>query len=185
MKVSEFVNEYKNGKINDLREALDIRDYVPFGEKYELCASVLNVCNDTDEKTGVVTIDSINRQITFTITVISTYTNLEFSLDESAEISSIDEYDMLEQNGLISAIIDLFDKEYTKCEDMLNTMQNDLLENSNTLHNIVGNISKQLLDILEPLGDILKDKIGLLNFDLSQDNIDKFAKIFEGLNNQP
>ena len=86
MKVSEFVNEYKNGKINDLRETLDIRDYVPFGEKYELCASVLNACNDTDEKTGVVTIDSINRQITFIITVVSAYTNLEFSLDDNTEI---------------------------------------------------------------------------------------------------
>ena len=49
-------------------------------------------------------------------------------------------------------------------------------------HNLVGNMAKQLLSILEPLGDFLKEKIGSFNLDLSQDNIDKFAKIFEGMN---
>ena len=88
---------------------------------------------------------------------------------------------MLCKNKLIKPIIELFADEYSECEDMLTIMQNDLLANSNTLHNLAGNMAKQLLEILEPLGDILKDKIGSFNLDLSQDNIDKFAKIFEEL----
>ena len=49
----------------------------------------------------------------------------------------------------------------------------------------MGFFKKQLLDIIEPLGDIIKEKVSSFNLDLNQDNIDKFAKIFEGLNNQP
>jgi hypothetical protein len=182
MKILEFINNYNEGKIEKLKEALEIKDYVPFAEKYELCASVLDACNDKDERTGMVTIDSINRQITFAITILSAYTNLEFSLDENAEISSIDEYDMLCKNKVLKPIIELFNDEYVECEEMLMIMQNDLIANSNTLQNIIGNVAKQLLNMVEPLGDVLKDKLGSFDLDLSQDNIDKFAKIFEGLN---
>ena len=185
MTIKEFITSYNEGKIKNLKETLEVKDYIPFAEKYEICASVLDACNDIDKKTGIVKIDSINRQITFIITMISAYTNLEFSLDENAEITSIDEYDMLEQNNLITPIVNLLDKEYAKCEEMLNTMQNDLLANNNTFHNLAGNMAKQLLDIIEPLGDIIKEKVSSFNLDLNQDNIDKFAKIFEGLNNQP
>ena len=114
MTIKEFIEKYNNGDINNLGEALEVKDYIPYSEKYELCASVLDACNDIDEKTGMVKIDSINREITFIITVISTYTNLEFSLDENAEIGSIDEYDMLCKNKLIKPIIELFAENYPK-----------------------------------------------------------------------
>ena len=181
MKIVEFIKNYNEGKIENLRETLGVKNYLPFAEKYELCASVLDVCNDIDEKTGVVTIDSINRQITFVITMLSAYTNLEFSVNEDAEIDSIAEYDMLCENGLLNTIIELFIDEYSKCDEMLMTMQNDLIANHNTLHNLVGNLAKQLLGIVEPLGNALKDKLDSFNLDLSQDNIDKYAKIFEAM----
>lgn len=181
MKINELIINYNEGKIENLKKALEVKDYLPFAEKYELCASVLDSCNDRDEKTGLVTVDSINRQITFTITVISAYTNLEFSLDEDAEISSIDEYDMLCKNKLLTPIVESLGDEYVHCEDMLTTMQNDLIANNNTLHNLAGNLAKQLLGVVEPLGSVLKTKLDSFNLDLSQDNIDKYAKIFEGL----
>ena len=181
MKINEFITNYNEGKIENLKEVLEVKNYLPFAEKYELCASVLDACNDIDERTGVVVIDSINRQVTFAITVLSAYTNFEFSTDENAEISSIDEYDMLCEHKLLKSIIELFADEYDECEKMLMTMQADLIANSNTLNNIVSNVAKQLLDIVEPLGNVLKEKINGFNLDLSQDNIDKYAKIFEAM----
>ena len=50
MKVTEFIKNYNEGKIEDLKEALEAKDYIPFSEKYELCASVLDACNDIDKK---------------------------------------------------------------------------------------------------------------------------------------
>ena len=48
MKVTEFVKNYNEGKVENLKESLEVKDYVPFGEKYEICASVLDACNDID-----------------------------------------------------------------------------------------------------------------------------------------
>ena len=182
MKINEFIKNYNEGKIENLKEALEVKHYLPFAEKYDLCASVLETCNDIDEKTGVVTIDSVNRQMTFVTTVLAAYTNFEFSTDENAEISSTNEYDMLCESKLLNPIIELFTDEYNECEKMLITMQEDLIANSNTLHNIVNNVVKRVLNIIEPLGNTLNEKVSGFNLDLSQDNIDKYVKIFEAMN---
>lgn len=179
MTIKNFVEQYKNGEIENLRDALAIRDFAPFAEKYDLCSSVLAECNTVDDKTGVVTVDSVMRHVVFTITILSLYTNLEFSSDENGEITSIDEYDMLCKSKLLKPIISEFADEYVECEQMLNTMQNDLVANSNTTHHIIGSIAKQLLNVVEPLGGMLQDKINAFNLDLSQDNIDKYIQLFE------
>ena len=58
MKISAFIKNYNEGTIENLATALEVKSYLPFAEKYELCASVLDACNDVDGKTGVVTVDS-------------------------------------------------------------------------------------------------------------------------------
>ena len=177
MTIQEFINLYKEGKATDLKKILEVKSYIPFTQKYELCSSVLDACNDIDIKTGLVSVDSVNRDVTFTIKVISMYTNLEFSPDGNKDVNSINEYDMLCENKLLKPILNLFDEEYVECEEMLITMQNDLITNNNTLHNVLGNGMKYFLSI----ADVLKKKVDGLNLDLSQDNIDKYAKLFEAL----
>ena len=177
MKVQEFVELYKEGKIELSKDVLEVKDYIPFSQKYELCSSVLDTCNDIDVKTGLVSVDSVNRNVTFIVKMISMYTNIEFSPDGNLDVSSIDEYDMLCENKLLKPIIGLFAEEYVECEEMLMTMQNDLITNNNTLHNVLGNGMKYFLGI----ADVLKKKIDTLNLDLNQDNIDNYAKLFEAL----
>lgn len=181
MTIKAFIEQYNNGEIKDLKTALEVKDYVPFADKYDLCASVLSECNTIDEKTGIVSIDSVMRHVVFTITILSLYTNLEFSSGAEGEISSIDEYDMLCQYKLLKPIINLFEDEYAECENMMDIMQHDLVANSNDIYHVVANVAKQLLDVVEPLADVLKHKVEDFNLDLSQDNIDKYAKIFETL----
>ena len=177
MTIQEFVKDLNEGKIKNLKEALEVKNYLPFAKKYKLCSSVLDTCNDIDIKTGVVSVDSVNRDVTFTIKVIAMYTNLEFSPDGNKDISSINEYDMLCENKILKSIIELFAEEYAECKEMLMTMQNDLISNNNTLYSILGNGIKYFLS----LADVLKQKVDTLNLDLSQDNIDKYAKLFEAL----
>ena len=177
MKVVEFCNTYKEQKIENLKEVLEVKDYVPFAQKYELCSDVLDMCNDIDIKTGLISVDSVNRNVTFITRVISMYTNLEFSPDGNADVNSIEEYDALCECKLLKPILSLFEEEYAECEEMLMTMQNDLIANNNTLHNVIGNGMKYLFGIV----DVLKNKIDGLSLDLSQDNIDKYAKLFEAL----
>jgi hypothetical protein len=163
MKILEFINLYNAGEIKDIKTALEVKDYVSFAEKYELCSSTLEACNETDERTGLIVVDTINRNITFTITALSAYTNLEFSFDDDAEVDSIQEYDMLRENKLLKPILDTFAEEYAECKEMLETMQEDLIANNNTTVNAV-------LNILTPFVDALEEK--LASFDWSQINID-------------
>lgn len=174
MKIIELVNLYKEGKIENLSKTIETKDYISFAEKYEICSSTLEACNTIDKQTGIVKADSINRKITFIITMISVYTNIEFSFDEDGDIDSIQEYDILRKNKLLKPILDTFTEEYSECEEMLNIMQKDLIENNNTTYSVIGNI-------LASLADEFKDKIHSLN--LSQDNIDKYINVFETLMN--
>ena len=171
MIIKEFIENYKNGEIENLKETLAIRDYAQFAEKYDLCSSVLAECNTVDNKTGVVTVDSIMRHVVFAISILSLYTNLEFTSDENSEITSIDEYDMLCESKLLRPIIDEFAEEYAECEHMLNTMQNDLVANSNTVVNVISSLAKQLVGAVESFSDTMK------NMNLDQDNIDKITDI--------
>lgn len=177
MKIMEFVELYENGKIENIRETLEVKDYIPFAEKYELCASTLAACNEVDETTGLITVDSINRQVTFTITALSMYTNLEFTFDENTEFDSIAEYDMLCKHGLVKPILKLIGDDYAVCEEMLMTMHNDMVTNNNTLHNVVGNITKQVLGVVTELANLMQNKME--SFDFSQIDINKYKDILE------
>ena len=48
MKIKEFIDLYNEGKIEDIKTALEVKDYVSFAEKYELCSSTLEACGDID-----------------------------------------------------------------------------------------------------------------------------------------
>ena len=99
MKVAEFINEFKTKKIMNttinpnavseyIKKELAVKDYLPFAEKREICARVLEICNKKDIN-GLVKVDSVSRYIVFTLLIISKYTNLEFSSGKDKELDSI------------------------------------------------------------------------------------------------
>ena len=187
MKVLEFINEFKAKKIMNtainqnavseyITKELAIKDYVPFAEKRELCERVLNACN-TRKDNGLVETDSITRYIIFTISVLTKYTNLEFSSGKDTEFDSLDEYDMLCQNGLLNPILGVIGEEYASCNNMLNMMMEDIISNNNTVENILGTASNRLLESIDKIVDTLAEKIDELELDLSQINIDKYTWI--------
>ena len=159
--------------VDDIRKELEVRDYVPFAEKRELCANVLQSCNTRDES-GLIKIDSVSRYIIFTVSIISKYTNLEFSSGEDTEFDSLDEYDMLCQSGLLNPILDVIGVEYTTCNNILNMMMADIEANNNTIENVVASVLGKVGDSVDDFITVLADKVDELNLDLNQINIDKF-----------
>ena len=187
MNIMEFIEVFKNDKVINtqikpnavseyLKEKLEVKDYVPFAEKRELCERVLNASNTINDN-GLVEVDSVTRYIIFTISVISKYTNLEFSSGEDAEFDSLDEYDMLCQNGLLNLILGVIGEEYASCNNMLNMMMEDVIANNNTIENVLGTTSDRLLESVDRFVDVLSDKVNELELDLSQINIDKYTWI--------
>ena len=45
MKIVEFIKDYNEGKVENLKEFLEVKDYIFFGEKYELCEAVTSSSN--------------------------------------------------------------------------------------------------------------------------------------------
>ena len=166
------------GVADYIRKELEVKDYISFAEKRELCERVLNACN-TKMSNGLVKTDSVTRYIIFTITIISKYTNLEFSSGEDTEFDSLDEYDMLCQADLLNPILDTIGEEYVTCNNILNMMMADIVANNNTIENVVGHVLGKLGDSVDGLIDVLAEKVEDMELDLSQIDIEKYKGLIE------
>lgn len=187
--IQNFIKGFKEKKIMNtkatpnavsdyLRKELEVKDYVPFAEKRELCERVLNACN-TKKGNGLVETDSVTRYIIFTISVISKYTNLEFSSGKDTEFDSLDEYDMLCQEGLLNYILDVIGEEYVTCNNILNMMMSDIVANNNTIENVIGNILGKIGESVDGLIDVLAEKVEDMELDLNQIDINKYKGLIE------
>ena len=188
--IKEFVDEFKNKKIMNthispnavveyIKKELEVKDYVPFAEKRELCANVLNACNTKDDN-GLVKIDSVSRYILFTIAIISKYTILEFSSGkDDEEFDSLDEYDMLCRANLLDPILEVIGQEYVTCNNILNMMMSDIVANNNTIENVVGHTLGKVSKSVDGLIDTLAEKVENMELDLNQINIDKYKGLID------
>lgn len=187
--IKNFIEDFKakkiiNTRINEnavsdyLKTQLEIRDYVPFAEKRDLCERVLNSCN-TKDRNGLVKVDSVSRYILFTIGIISKYTNLEFSSGKDTEFDSLDEYDMLCQADLLNPILDVIGEEYTTCNNILNMMMADVVANNNTVENVVGHTLGKISKSVDGLIGVLAEKVENMELDLNQIDIDKYKGLIE------
>lgn len=188
MKTVEFIENFKNAKVENtkmvpdavekyIKKELKVKDYVPFAEKRELCANVLNACN-TKEDSGLVKVDSVSRYIVFTLSIISTYTNLEFSSGEDG-VDSLNEYDMLCQANLLNPILDVIGAEYATCNNILNMMMDDIIANNNTVENVIGTVLEGLGDSADYLITTLANKVESMELDLSQIDINKYKGLID------
>ena len=182
MTVKNFIDGFKtkniiNTQINPnaiseyIKTTLEVKDYIPFIEKQSIAQIVLESCAHINE--GVVSVDSVQKYMIFTITVLSTYTNLEFEGNET----DLDAYDMLcsctvGDGTLLDAIVETFKKEYSRCNDILNMMTADLLAENN-IEKQIGKFLSSVTTKIDSLGNTLKD----FNKDMSQLDINKITDI--------
>ena len=189
MKIATFIENFKTSKVtntkitpdavgNYIRKELEVKDYLPFAEKRNICARVLEVCNNIDEDSGLVKVDSVTRYIVFTLSILSAYTNLEFSSGED-DIDSLDEYDMLCQSGLLNPILDVIGEEYAVCNNMLNMMMDDIMTNNNTMEAVMGKVLSRFEYSLDDFITVLADKVESLNIDLNQIDINKILGLID------
>ena len=189
MKITEFIDGFKSKKIMNtqlapnavseyIKTTLEVKDYVSFAEKRELCERVLNACN-TKGSDGLVKVDSVSRYLVFTLSIISKYTNIEFSSGEDAEFNSLDEYDMLCENHLLNPILEVIGEEYVTCNNMLNRMMADIEANNNTVEAVLGHSLSKVTGSIDNLIDIVAEKVEEMNLDLSQIDIDKYRGLLE------
>lgn len=162
MLVNDFVQKFvedkvQNSKLNDhavsdyLKEKLEIKTYIPFREKRSIVEAIVD--QNIEWADGIKKIDDINMYVSFVIAMISAHTSLNFSDDPVAD------YDLLAESGLLPQIIAEFQESYDECQLLLNLCVKNVLED-NSINVLVGKFLDGVLQRLDGVGDILKDKFG-------------------------
>jgi hypothetical protein len=188
MTIEQFIKDFhekkiQNTKLNEhavfdyIKEKLKVKTYIPFAAKRELCERVLNACNTRDG--GLVKVDSVSRYIIFTLSIISAYTNIEFSSGEDTEFDSLDEYDMLCENHLLNPILEVIGEEYAACNNMLNMMMADIEANNNTVEAVLEHNLGKITGSIDKLINALAEKVEEMDLDLSQIDIDKYKGLID------
>jgi hypothetical protein len=184
--VKNFVENYKakrfmntkqgvDERVEWIRKELEVKEYLPFAEKRELCKVVLDACCTKED--GLVKVDSVSRYIIFTLSVLSRYTTLEFSSGE--EYDSLDEYDMLCESHVLDIIIAVIGDEYTACNNMLNMIMDDIMTNNNTVEAVLGHALGNVSYSLDDLIGTFADKVEEMELDLSQIDITSLKGILD------
>lgn len=159
MKINELLEMYKKNQMINLKNVLEVEEYIGTPLKRKMCDLVLDSC--IEDVNGVLHIDSFDRYILFTIAVISMHTNLEFSIDADG-VTSIDEYDELNKIGLIDKIINTFKTDYEACKVMLDMLTNDRMKNQETLEKKIIQFLNGVAQDIDSLNN-LENKEDILN----------------------
>ena len=151
MKVQELVEKFEANQRIDIAKTIETKKYVGIAFKQKMAQLILDNCTTIVD--GEVYIDSVTRYILFTISVISMHTNLEFADIDDDSHSAIDDYDLLCESGLLGKIIDTFRDDYASCQEILNMMTSDKMQEHMT-------IEKKINSLLDGIHDIISEVLG-------------------------
>lgn len=158
MKVQELVEKYNKNPRIDIAKEIETQTYIGIALKREMAQLILDSCTTIVD--GEIHIDSVEKYILFTTAIIAMHTNIEFS-DENGEGSAIDDYDALCESGLLVKIIDTFKDDYAACQEILNMMTADKMQDSMTIEKKLGNFLDGIQNILGGAVNGLVDKLNI------------------------
>lgn len=159
MKINELIEMYEQNSRIDIAKKIDVKPYISIEYKRELARLVLDNCTSVVD--GEIHIDSVEKYLLFTIAVIGMHTNLEFAYAEDDEGGSIRDYDALCSSGLLVKIIDTFKDDYVACQEVLNMMTADRLQNNMTIEKKLYKFLDNIQEMLENGVNVLMDKLDL------------------------
>lgn len=183
MVIREFITKFNNDKVVNtqlkpnavsdyLKETLEIKTYIPFREKREIAEIVVR--QNTTEVDGIKRNDAINQYVSFIVAMLSAHTTLEFGDDPVAD------YDLLAESGLLPQIIAEFQESYSECDIILKLALAMELEDNN-ISVLIGKFLNSILQRLDGVGEVLKDKLGgfdlkeILGADFKQEDLAKLS----------
>lgn len=176
MKIMEFIEAVsKENSMKRVSAILETKAYLPISEKRRIAEAVIEAC--TNNNNGFIQVDSLDKYIMFTIAVISNYTNLEFGLDGDY----LSDYDRLCESGLLDVVIETFNKEYARANDILNMMLADRLQ-ANSTEASLALITNSINNTLDKLITTLANKVEEMDLDLSNLNEDTLNKLLKLMN---
>lgn len=184
MKIMEFIEAVKKNpnQASAICKKIVKTKYIPVLEKRQLAELVYS--SSIEIENGLVKVDSLSKYLIFTLLMLTTYTELEFSVDANgaATEDAIREYDTLCENGLINKVIAEFAEDYARANEILNYVFQDNLAVNNTVEAVVGKASYRLLDIVDGFANTLSNKVEEMNFDLESLDVKQLQNVLQLLN---
>ena len=123
--------------ININNNAIEIKQYLPVNDKLALISKVVNLSHDSDNNFP----NPIKVEIIGTLEIIYAYTNLSFTDKQKEDIGKL--YDLLESNGVVTAIIEQIpEEEYSFVINGINETIEAVYKYQNSVLGILDSISQ-------------------------------------------
>jgi hypothetical protein len=161
MTIKEFIDAYKAKKFNNTKQGMDeksewlikeleIKSYIPFREKRKIAEMI--VTQNINEVDGIKKYDSIDGYVSLIVASIAAHTTLQFGDDP------VSDYDLLAESRLLPQIIAEFQGSHDEIDIILKMALAMELEDNNT-NALVGKFLNGILEKLDGVGEVLKDKL--------------------------
>ncbi len=147
MKISEFIEEYKkNPEVG--RKKLNVKKYLPIEVKEVIIEQLIE--NILEKDGFIVTYNSILRHVSFLMTTISAYTDLE--------CHTLEDYNLLAESELLQDILSLI-PEYDIFLSMFEMRFDDYIRDKNTLNGLMSQGFQELLSAFNSSMELISEKI--------------------------
>lgn len=176
--VNELIDAYKkrsSDKLKDefLKTKINIVPYISYGMKMAFADNIVNNCCYKD---GIVKIDSCKKYLLYIYALFKYWTNLDIK-----EESLLQQYDLLDEAGLIEKIIALIpEKEVSTFSTILEMKENDLSVNDYGTYALINKKTEmyapKLLNIVEIFLTSLEAKIEKLDVSKIEKLVKKVIK---------
>lgn len=159
MTIKELTAEYDNDNFFALKDyatgkRIQIKNYISHNVKVATIESLLD--SITYKVDGIYEWKEINKMLSFILTVIKLYTDLEFSEDPIAD------YDSLQERGLVEEIVNLIGSDYDLFLDMYNMAFTDI-QRKNNIETILNDKLTSITDSIDLFLSSIINKIDSLD----------------------
>ena len=160
----ETVKELPKITLEEFKEKVTFKNYIPLSEKNEIIGLVWNNCVVKDEENGIYFVDSIMRDVAFHLAVLRYYTDF-YNVYEYAEEYL---YDDLAEAGIFNRV----QYENYDIESINDIIQFNFEERIRAMNSTSSMLHRLLNGLLDKMPDV--NKLGEVMQDLSKvfDNVD-------------
>lgn len=160
-------NEVQTLKYND--EIIEVKQYLPIQDKLALISRVINYAADEYNFANCVKLD-----LFLSLEIMYCYTNINFTEKQKEDPTKL--YDLLEENGLIDAVIGLIPHtEYTTLYDGVLEISKNIYAYQTSVLGILDTISRDYDNLKLDSEDIVKELTNPDQLSLVKKVIDKLG----------
>ncbi len=156
MTIEELIKKTKSNQKFDFKKVIK-KQYVPYIEKLTECNRIIEAtCHKTVDGRKFISINTPARYLMFVMRLVDIYTDIDIAFEGT---KATDAYDLLQENGLLSPILDAIPKgEYSEFSTLLDMVLDDFRDNEYSITSMLYNF-KESLHISEELVNEIIDKL--------------------------